>query len=110
MLYRLLLALVILMTASIPSRAATKATYSKPGPIHLDKDGEKWAEKTLQKLTTDEKVGQLFMVWVRAQFLNSESADYENLRDEIHKYHVGGFAMTVPVEGGILVRREPSQA
>ena len=107
---------VILMTLSTFSPAAsktfskTKDQYSKPGPIHLDRDGEKWAEKTLHKLTTEEKVGQLFNVWVRAQFLNTDSADYEQLRDEIRKYHVGGFTMTVPVDGGLLIKSEPSEA
>ena len=112
----LCLCAVILMTLSTLSLAASKSTsktkdqYSKPGPIHLDRDGEKWATKTLHKLTTEEKVGQLFNVWVRAQFLNAESADYEQLRDEIRKYHVGGFTMTVPVDGGLLVKSEPSEA
>ena len=112
----LCLCAVILMTLSTLSLAASKSTsktkdqYSKPGTIHLDRDGEKWATKTLHKLTTEEKVGQLFNVWVRAQFLNAESADYEQLRDEIRKYHVGGFTMTVPVDGGLLVKSEPSEA
>jgi beta-N-acetylhexosaminidase len=108
----LCLFLVILMTLPTSSFAAskTKDQYLKPGPIHLDRDGEKWAEKTLHKLTTEEKVGQLFNVWVRAQFLNADSADYEQLRDEIRKYHVGGFTMTVPVDGGLLIKSEPSEA
>ena len=106
---------VTLMTFSTFSIAASntvpkKDQYLKPGPIHLDRDGEKWAEKTLHKLTTEEKVGQLFNVWVRAQFLNTDSADYEQLRDEIRKYHVGGFTMTVPVDGGLLIKSEPSEA
>jgi len=29
--------------------------------IHLDRDGEKWASKTLRKMSIDEKVGQLIM-------------------------------------------------
>jgi beta-N-acetylhexosaminidase len=113
---RLGLFLVILMTLPTGLLAASKSApknkeqYVKPGPIKLDHDGEKWAEKTLHKLTREEKVGQLFNVWVRAQFLNADSADYEHLRDEIRKYHVGGFTMTVPVDGGILVKSEPSEA
>ncbi len=111
----LCLCAVTLMTFSTFSIAASNAVpkkdqYLKPGPIHLDRDGEKWAEKTLHKLTTEEKVGQLFNVWVRAQFLNTDSADYEQLRDEIRKYHVGGFTMTVPVDGGLLIKSEPSEA
>jgi len=45
-----------------------KEKYQQPGPIHLDRAGERWAEQTLRKLSTEEKVGQLFVVWVRANF------------------------------------------
>ncbi len=87
-----------------------KDRYQKPGPIHLDRDGQRWAEKTLRKLTPEEKVGQLFMVWVRAQFLNADSDTYAQLDDTIHKYHVGSFAMTVPVDGPFLIKSEPYEA
>ena len=43
----------------LPALARTK--YQQPGPIHLDGNGQKWAEKTLRKLSVEEKVGQLFM-------------------------------------------------
>jgi beta-N-acetylhexosaminidase len=81
-----------------------------PAPIHLDNDGEKWAKKTLQKLSPEEKVGQLFMIWVRAQFLNVEDPIYLQLIDSIHKYHVGSFAMTVNVDGPMLLRSQPYEA
>src|ERR1700746_2885705 len=97
---------IFLMTTSL----FAKEHFQKPGPIHLDRDGEKWAEKTLRKLSTEEKVGQLFMVWVRAQFLNNDSDAYAQLRDVINKYHVGGFAMTVPTDGGFLIKSEPYEA
>jgi len=84
--------------------------YQQPGPIHLDRDGEKWAEKTLHKLSTEEKVGQLFVVWVRAKFLNVESPDYLQLRDNIRKYHLGGFTMTVPWDPPFLYRSQPYEA
>src|ERR1700745_1414846 len=97
--------LVLALTSSF-----AKDRYQKPGPIHLDRDGEKWAEKTLRKLSTEDKVGQLFMVWVRAQFLNNDSDAYAQLRDVINKYHVGGVAMTVPTDGGFLIKSEPYEA
>jgi hypothetical protein len=31
--------------------------YSQPGPIHLDRDREKWVRHTLSKMSTEEKVG-----------------------------------------------------
>ncbi len=50
------------------------------------------------------------MVWVRAQFLNQDSETYAQLRDDINRYHVGSFAMTVPVDGPFLIKSEPYEA
>jgi beta-N-acetylhexosaminidase len=87
-----------------------KEKYQQPGPIHLDHEGEKWAEKTLRKLSTEEKVGQLFMVWVRAEFLNVNAPEYLQLRDSLSKYHLGGFTMTVRWDPPFLYRSEPYEA
>jgi beta-N-acetylhexosaminidase len=88
----------------------TKEKFQHPGPIHLTHDGEKWAEKTLHKLTLEEKVGQVFMIWCRASFLNVQNPEYLQLRDAMQKYHVGSFAMTVHVDGPYLLRSEPYEA
>src|SRR6267378_913847 len=85
-------------------------TKYQPQPVHLDRDGEKWAEKTLRKMSPEEKVGQLFMIWVRARFLNLDSPDYNQLRDTMQRYHIGSFAMTVPVDGPFLIKSEPYEA
>ncbi|MGA8490901.1 MAG: glycoside hydrolase family 3 N-terminal domain-containing protein [Terriglobales bacterium] len=87
-----------------------KEKYQQSGPIHLDREGEKWAEKTLRKLSTEEKVGQLFVIWVRAKFLNVEAPEYLQLRDNIRKYHVGGLCMTVPWDPPFLYRSQPYEA
>lgn len=87
-----------------------KEQYQHAGPIHLDRDGERWAEKTLRKLSLEEKVGQVFMVWVRAEFLNVDSPEYLQLRDSMRKYHIGSFAMTVRWEPPFLYRNEPYEA
>jgi beta-N-acetylhexosaminidase len=100
----LLLALVLTTTAS------AKDKYQRPGPIDLTRNGEKWAEKTLHKLTLEEKVGQVFMIWCRASFLNVENPEYLQLREAMQKYHVGSFAMTVHVDGPYLLRSEPYEA
>src|SRR5579862_9797469 len=92
------------------SAAFGKEKPQQPGPIHLDRDGEKWAEKTLHKLSTEEKVGQLFIAWVRADFMNADSPEYSELRDQIQKYHVGSIAMTVRWEPPFLYRTGPYEA
>jgi beta-N-acetylhexosaminidase len=98
---------VFLLTTAI---ASAKEKYQRPGPIHLTPAGEKWAEKTLHKLTLEEKVGQVFMIWCRASFLNVENPEYLQLVEDMQKYHVGSFAMTVHVDGPYLQRSEPYEA
>jgi beta-N-acetylhexosaminidase len=98
---------VFLLTTTITS---AKEKYQRPGPIHLTPAGEKWSEKTLRKLTLEEKVGQVFMIWCRASFLNVENPEYLQLVEDMQKYHVGSFAMTVHVDGPYLRRSEPYEA
>jgi beta-N-acetylhexosaminidase len=100
--------LLIILLCSLTAWAKEK--YVKPGPIHLDREGEKWAEKTLRKLTLEEKIGQVFMVRVRAEFLNVASPEYLQLRDQIQKYHIGSFIMTVRSDPPFLYRDEPYEA
>ena len=107
---RTLALLLIALTLSTAASAKDKEKYQHPGAIHLTPAGEKWAEKTLHKLTPEEKVGQVFMIWCRASFLNVENPEYLQLREAMEKYHVGSFAMTVHVDGPYLLRSEPYEA
>jgi len=50
------------------------------------------------------------MIWVRADFLNTQSPTYLQLLDSMQKYHIGGFAMTVRWEPPFLYRSEPYEA
>ena len=94
------LTLAALMFAGVPSWAAAPT-------IHLDKKGERWAEKTLRKMSLEERIGLMIMVWAKVQFMNTESPEYIQLRDEMEKYHVGGFGVSVPTEGAQLLKSEP---
>jgi beta-N-acetylhexosaminidase len=100
----------VLLTLVLTTAASAKDKYQRPGPVRLTRDGDKWAEKTLRKLTLEEKVGQVFMVWCRASFLNVDNPEYLQWREEMQKYHVGSFAMTVHVDGPYLLRSEPYEA
>jgi beta-N-acetylhexosaminidase len=92
------------------ANAFPRDKYQPPGPIHLDRNAVKWAEKTLHRLSLEEKVGQVFMIWVRAQYLNVDSPEYVQLRDIMSKYHIGSFAMTVPYDPPFLYRTQPYEA
>jgi beta-N-acetylhexosaminidase len=104
------LGLVLVFASALVCSCLATEKYQQPGPVHLDRAGEKWAEQTLHKLSTEEKVGQLFVVWVRAKFLNVDSPEYLQLRDSIHKYHLGGLTMTVPWDPPFLYRSQPYEA
>jgi beta-N-acetylhexosaminidase len=79
-------------------------------PVHLDRKGERWAAATLHKMSLEEKIGQMIMPWARIEFMNVDSPDYLLLREEMRKYHVGGFGVTVFTEGSSLIKSEPFEA
>lgn len=79
-------------------------------PVHLDHKGEVWAKSTLRKMTLEEKVGQMIMVWAHVQFLNVESPEFQQMRDEVRTYHVGGFGATIAAEGGAQIKSQPMEA
>jgi beta-N-acetylhexosaminidase len=81
-----------------------------PGSPLADRDAEAWAQSTLGRLSPEEKVGQLFMIWVRSEFMGAESPTYLELRDRLRRFHVGGLAMSVPVRGPVLVKSRPEEA
>jgi beta-N-acetylhexosaminidase len=107
---RIAVLLLLALTLTTAASAKDKDKYQRPGPIHVTPAGEKWAEKTLHKLSVEEKVGQVFMIWCRASFLNVENPEYLQWREEMQKYHVGSFAMTVHLDGPYLLRSEPYEA
>jgi beta-N-acetylhexosaminidase len=87
-----------------------KDGFLQAGPIHLDKSGRKWVDKTMRRMSTEEKVGQVFSICVRVQFFNDADPILVRLRDNIHKYHVGSLVMSVPVDGPVLLKSQPSVA
>ena len=101
---------VVLFSLGFVCASPVFAKEKKPQPLTHSERGDKWAEKTLHKLTLQEKIGQVFMVWCRAGFLNVESPEYLQLRDTMQKYHIGSFAMTVHVDGPFLLRTGPYEA
>jgi len=102
--YKRLLLVVLL---AIPCLAKD---FQKPGPIQTTADAQKWADKTLRKLSLEEKIGQMFLMRGRAEFLNVTSPDYLQLRDQIRRYHIGGVVLTVRTDGPFLLRNQPFEA
>ena len=90
---------VIVIFTLLASSAFTKEKYQEPGLLRLDRDGEKWAEETLNKLSLEEKVGQLFMIRLRAESVKVDSSNYLQIRHSIRRYHIGSLVMSVRPQG-----------
>jgi len=104
-----LVVLLLLSTAMSPFAQASDG-FQSPAPVHLDKKGEKWARESLKKMSLEQKIGQMFIVWAQARFMNVDSPEYVQIRDTMHKYHIGGFGLTVEFEEGLLYKNEPLEA
>jgi beta-N-acetylhexosaminidase len=102
---RILSAIILVLAVSMP----VLAKKHPPAPVSATQ-GDKWAMKTLRSLSVEEKIGQVFMIWCRASFLNAESPEYLQWVEAMQKYHVGSFAMSVHVDGPFLLRTEPYEA
>jgi beta-N-acetylhexosaminidase len=104
---RIFLVFLFALSMAVPTFAKEKS--SRTASVNAAR-GDKWAEKTLRRLSVEEKVGQVFMIWCRASFLNVESPEYLQWLEAMQKYHVGGFTMSVHVDGPFLLRTEPYEA
>src|SRR5229473_482537 len=104
---RVLIALLLLAGVCT---AGDKERYLQPGPVRLDKDGEKWAAKTLKKLSLEQKVGQMLMTSAPSDFLNVAGPEYRRVRDMVQRYHMGGLVLTIRAEGPFRYRTEPLEA
>src|SRR5437763_12454682 len=101
---------LVISFLAISCGASFARDYQHPAPIQLTHDAEKWADKTLHKLSLEEKIGQMFMLRAHAEFLNIASPEYLQLRDQVKRYHVGGLLLTVRAEGPFLYRNQPYEA
>ncbi len=103
------LPLIVLFTL-LGSAALTREKYrvaSPPPPPVQSTDT--WAKSTLENLSLEEKVGQLFMVRLRVELLGEKSPEYLQLRDSIRHYHIGALAMSVPANGRFAYGNDRAQ-
>src|SRR5690348_14874420 len=100
-------ALLGLFLATLSSVALAADHYSKADPVELTKDGRRWAERTLKKLTLEEKVGQMFGVRYYLDFENFTGDSYQQFREQMQKYHFGTVLLTVHTDGPFLFKSLP---
>lgn len=90
---------LVVLVAVLGSAALTGEESRAASTPRLPSEGEVWAQNTLRTLSLEEKVGQLFMIRMRVEFLGYQSPEYLRMRDSIRQYHIGSLAMSVPAEG-----------
>ena len=98
---------VFLLVLSLSLYAVAAERFAKPGPVELTKDGRRWAQKTLKKMSLEEKVGQMIGIRYYTDFENFDSDAYKQCRDQMQKYHIGTVLLTVHVSGGVLYKNPP---
>ncbi|MGH9776490.1 MAG: glycoside hydrolase family 3 N-terminal domain-containing protein [Candidatus Acidiferrales bacterium] len=87
----LLLALLLLMTPTGRGQKEKRSTPTRsPGNA---KSNDAWVEQTLRRMTLDEKLGQLIMVYYFGEFTSAESVEYKNLVRQVEDNRVGGFIL-----------------
>ena len=89
------------------TRISVPANSSKPYSRRPPSDALKWANKELERMSLDEKIGQLISVGINATFLNQDSEAFKALRHQVVDNHVGGIILfRGPVyESVVLVNR-----
>ena len=71
---------------------------------------ERWADRTLKRLTLEEKIGQMIEVRGIMGYYNAEDPVFTQLLADIRKYHLGAVHLSVNTDGPLLLRTEPYEA
>lgn len=84
----LLAALLFVMTpAAKTQKKQAAATGSRV------RSSEKWARQTLGRMSLDEKLGQLVMVYYWGRFTSAGDAQFQELLREVRENHLGGIIL-----------------
>jgi len=93
----LLSALLLFASVASPilsqSSSSQSATKIKPFKREPSAAALKWANKELERMTIEEKIGQLISVGINATFLNQDSEAFRVLRHQIEDNKVGGIIL-----------------
>ena len=57
----------------------------------LDRDAQKWVKTTLQKMTLDDKIGQMLVPSFASTYTPTDGDEYDRVSQLVSKYRVGGF-------------------
>ncbi len=71
---------------------------------------ERWADRTLKRLTLEEKIGQMIEVRGIMGYYNADDPVFQKLIADTRRYHLGAVHLSVNTEGPLLLRVEPYEA
>ena len=57
----------------------------------LDRDAERWVKGTLERMTLDERIGQMLVPGLESTYLPTDSDVFDELARLVRDQHVGGF-------------------
>jgi beta-N-acetylhexosaminidase len=91
--------------------AQSGKTSLQPQPIGTTtRAQERWAARTLKRLTLEEKIGQMIEVRGIMGYYNADDPVFQQLITDIRKYHLGAVHLSVNTDGPLLLRTEPYEA
>jgi beta-N-acetylhexosaminidase len=76
-----------------PGRTQSRLSPARKSTAKVSADAEAWVKKTRQKMTLEEKLGQLLMVPYYGGFTSSESPEFLELARQVERNHVGGLML-----------------
>ena len=89
----LVLLLVLNSFSAFAAARGLHQTTSVNRFLEPSKKAQKWAEKTLRKMSVEEKVGQLVSIGINAQFWNEDSDAFQQLKRQIVENKIGGVVL-----------------
>ncbi len=75
------------------SSAAPPVKAQRPVGYRLREPDKTWVAKTLKSLSLHDKIAQLIEVRVQGKFLNRDSAEFIQLKEEVQRNHIGGLVL-----------------
>lgn len=78
--------------------------------LPLTANQQAWVDKTLASMTLEEKIGAVIFPVTSGGFINLDSDAFQQIKDNIQKYHVGGYHIEGftggdPASGALLIAR-----
>src|SRR5258708_27934950 len=89
--------LVLLLSTSLSAGDFLHSSH-----VALTHEGERWAQRTLKKLSLEEKIGQMFMFRVLTRFMNEGDPAFMALRRQIARSHLSSILLTLASDAPFL--------